>query len=339
MRFKYGENKRNMARLILGSSIVLFIVILVGSAVVVRKSYEANLKPVSSNTKSQVFTVQSGSTTGEIADALKSKNLIRSDWAFEWYVRNHQLREQLKTGTYIFNEAQSVDQIVEILVKGKVATDLATILPGKRLEQVKEGLVKAGFTAEAVTAGLEPSQYASHPALTDKPKEASLEGYLYPESFQKTADTKVSDIIKLSLDEMQLRLTPDIRQAISVRGLTLHQGIILASLVEQEVSKPQDRPQVGQVFLKRYRSGQKLESNATDNYAKIDPLYDSYKNVGLPPGPIGNVSGGSLQAIAFPAETDWNYFVSGDDGITHFSKTLAEHEALAQKYCTKLCGR
>lgn len=337
MKFSNSRGKHGRAKIIAITLVALFVLILISGAIVVRKSYEDNLKPVSNSEKTQIVTIQPGSTTGEIADLLKSKGIIRSDWAFEWYVRNHQLREELKAGTYILSESDSIPDIIKVLVEGKVATDLVTIVPGKRLDEVRAAFIKSGFAPEVVDKALEPTQYAGHPALTDKPTAANLEGYLYPESFQKTADTLLEDIIKLSLDEMNLRLTPDIRQAISKQGLTLHQGIIMASLVEQEVSSHKDRPQVAQVFLKRYREGQRLESNATDNYAKINPDYDSYKINGLPPGPIGAVTENSLDSVAFPAQTDWVYFVSGDDGVTHFSKTLEEHQELTRKYCTKLC--
>jgi UPF0755 protein len=314
-------------------------VILVGSAAIVRKSYNDNLKPLSSSDKSVVLTVEPGSVPSEIADGLKSKEVIKSDWAFEWYIRNHNLRDQLKAGTYVFKPNMSIPEIAEIITGGKVASDLVTILPGKRLEQIKQGFTEAGFSQDEVETALDPKNYSGHPALTDKPKNASLEGYLYPESFQKTAETKLSEIIKLSLDEMQDRLTPEIRQAYSQKGLNLHEAVTLASIVEQEVSNEADRATVAQVFLKRFDEGIRLQSDATNAYAKINPAYDSYKVEGLPPGPIGNISEDTLQALAYPSQTDWLYFVSGDDGKTHFSKTLEEHEANIEKYCTTLCGR
>ena len=324
-------------------------VLLVAGVVLVRKTYTDNLRPVSGERKTHIITVEPGSTTEAIADTLKSKGAIRSDWAFEWYVRNHQLRDQLKAGTYAVYESQSVPEIVDVIVDGKTATDLVTILPGKRLAQIRDSLIKSGFSNEDVDSALEPGQYAGHPALTDKPENASLEGYLYPESFQKSNETTAKQIIKLSLDEMQLRLTPELRQSISQQGLTLHQAIILASIVQQEVSNPSDRAQAAQVFLKRYRSDIALGSDPTAFYGAIrdgkEPsvLYDSDYNTrtrkGLPPGPIGNVTEESLSSLAFPAQTDWLYFVSGDDGKTHFSKTLEEHEQLTKKYCTKLCSQ
>lgn len=339
MKFTHHRGGRSNVKIIATIAVVVFLLFIVIGAYAVRKTYQENLKPLSNESKTHVVTIEPGSTTGEIADTLKSKGVIKSDWAFEWYVRNAQLRDDLKAGTYVVNQNQSVEDIVDVLVSGKVATDLVTILPGKRLDEIKASFIKAGYTTEEVDAALEPSQYQSHPALTDKPKDASLEGYLYPETFQKTADTSLKDIIKLSLDELQVRLTPDVRQSIAKQGLTLHQGITLASIIEGEVTSPEDRAQASQVFQKRLREGIKLQSNATDDYAKIDPAYDTYKIDGLPPGPVSNFSESAIQAVAFPAQTDWLYFVSGDDKRTHFSKTLKEHEENIQKYCTTACGR
>lgn len=331
-----------------GVIVVVLAILLLVSAFVVRQAYQENLKPLSSDKKSKVVTIEPGSTTATIADNLKAKGVIKSDWAFEWYVRNHELRDDLKAGTYLLSPSQDVADIVSALVEGKVATDLLTILPAQRLSQIKEEFIKEGFSEAIVDKALEPTQYNNHPALRDKPKEASLEGYLYPESFQKTADTNLTDIIRLSLDEMDRRLTPEIRQAVSKQGLTVHQAIILASIVENEVSHHEDRAQAAQVFLKRYKEDISLGSDPTAFYGAIikdkepsvnyDSPYNTRLHKGLPPGPISNVSESSLGAIAFPAQTDWLFFVSGDDGNTYFSKTLEEHEALTEKYCKKLCN-
>ena len=314
-------------------------VIIFGGAGMVRKAYSDNLKPRDSSDNSKIIiTIEPGSVPSEIARTLESKGVIRSDWALEWYVRNNNFRDELKAGTYIFMPSQSVQQIVEKIISGDVAKDLVTILPGKRLDEIKQGLVEAGFRKRDVDTALNPAQYRSHPALSDLPKGATLEGYLYPESFQKVSNTTAGEIIEKSLNEMARYLTPEVRRGFSQQKLNVHQAVILASLIELEVSREEDKALVAQVFLKRYREGIKLQSNATDKYAKLNPDYNTYKIDGLPPGPISNVSESSLLAVAFPAQTDWSYFVSGDDGRTHFSKTLAEHEALTKKYCTKLCN-
>lgn len=339
----------NRRKKVVLSVMVIAAIVIVGSATIVRVAYQNNLKPLSSSKIGIAVTINSGTTPDETAKLLKDKGVIRSDWAMVWYMRNHNLSDSLQAGTYLFHPSQSVPDIVAQITEGKVATDLVTILPGRTLKEIRSDLIKDGFKATDVDKALDPSQYSSNPALADKPDGASLEGYLYPESFQKTADTSAKQIIEQSLDEMATHLTPEIRAAFNKHGLTVHQGIILASIVEQEVNTDSDRAQAAQVFYKRISIDMPLGSDVTAMYGAVlagepasDLSYDSPYNTrihkGLPAGPISNVSDSSLKAAAYPANTDWLYFVSGDDGKTYFSKTLAEHEALIQKYCKKLCS-
>lgn len=313
----------------------------------VRKTYLQYLQPVNSSTESKHVTIAPGSTVKEIAEQLKSAGLIRDTWVFEWYVRNQDLRDKLQAGTYSLRPNMSVPEIVDIIANGKVAIDLVTILPGQRLDQIAAGLQKAGFTKEQVTAGLNPKLYENHPALVDKPEGASLEGYLYPESFQKTATTSVETIVRASLDEMQKRLTPTTRKGITKQGLTVYEGIILASIIDKEVSSAKDKPTVAQVFLKRNRIGMQLGSDVTAFYGAylagaeptvfFDSPYNTRLYAGFPPGPISNVSQSALEAIVNPSNTDYLYFVAGDDGVTYFSHTVEEHERLTREHCKKLC--
>lgn len=329
--------------------VIVAVVVLLAGVGFIRHNYYENLKPVSTSQQSKLVTVESGDTAAQIAISLKKAGVIRQTWAFEWYVRNHNLRDKLQAGSYYIKPSQDVTEIADILTKGKVATDLFTILPGKRIDQIKAAMVNAGFDPNEVEQAFNPDQYKNHPALVDKPAGASLEGYLYPESFQKHADTKPSTIITASLDEMQKRLTPDVRAAFTHEGLTVHQGVILASIVEQEVSNSADRPTVAQVFLKRLQDNMQLGSDVTAFYGAIiagkspsvsyDSPYNTRIHNGLPPGPISNVTASSLQAVANPSATDYVYFVAGDDGKTYFSHTLAEHEALTKEHCKKLCNQ
>lgn len=154
---------------------------------------------------------------------------------------------------------------------------------------------------------------------------------MYPDSFQKLSDTPAETIIRQSLDEMDEHLSPDVQKGFAAQGLSVYQGIVLASIVEKEVPHDNDRPIVAQVFLKRLRENIKLESDATS------PYFNTYNKAGLPPMPISNVTVSSLRAVAYPANTNYLFFVSGDDGATHFSYTKAEHEEATRKYCTELC--
>jgi UPF0755 protein len=325
-------------------------VLMLAGMIVVRHVYFQNLRPVSSDTTTRYITIAAGSSVDEIATQLQQAGLIRSSKVFDAYVRSRNYREKLQAGTYSLKKSESVQQIVDKLVHGKVASDLVTILPGKRLDEIRQAFIKAGFPTAAVDAALNADEYrTTYPALADNPTGASLEGFLYPDSFQKTATTDPKVIVGASLDEMQEHLTTDIRRGFAAQGLTVYQGVILASIVEQEVPKQTDRNQAAQVFLTRLRSDMMLGSDVTARYGAIhagvtpsldyDSPYNTLLHKGFPPGPISNVSDGALKAVAHPANTDWLYFVAGDDGTTYFSKTLEEHEALTQKYCHKLCGQ
>lgn len=313
-------------------------------------AYSAAIKPVNGKNEAvQTVTIESGATLGEIANQLKAAGLIREPWAFQWYASRHGVRNALQAGTYSFSPNQSTAQIIAQLSHGKVKTDLVTVIPGQRIDQVRATLINYGFQESDVDAALNPAHYRGHMALDGKPESASLEGLIFPESYQRDVNTTAQQIVTRALDEMGKAITPDLQYAFAAEGLTTYQAIIVASIVEKEVSHPADRAQAAQVFLKRLGIGMQLGSDVTAFYGThlvgvapsvtYDTPYNTRIHGGLPPTPISNVSVGSLEAVAHPADTDWLYFVAGDDGTTYFAKTAAEHEANVAKYCTTLCGR
>lgn len=321
---------------------------LLASVIMVRSVYYQRLKPVSDSQEVVIVTVEKGAPATEISDLLQSKGLIRSSTIFQWYIRTNNVRDKLQAGTYALRPSMSVNEIVDVLVQGSIKSDLITILPGQRLDQVRQTFINAGFEPTAVDKALDASLYAGHPALADKPAAAGLEGFLYPDSYQKDDNTDPSTVVLESLDEMAGHLTPGIRAAFASHGLSVFQGVTLASVLEEEVSNQQDRTQAAQVFLKRLQIDMFMGSDVTAFYGaiiqgvepdtRVDTPYNTLIHKGLPPGPIANVSETSLQAVAGPAATDWLYFVTGDDGTTHFSKSLQDHEALIKQYCRKNCA-
>lgn len=295
--------------------------------------YTTSLRPPQGVGGSDIATVTitEGMNETEVANLLETEGLIRSARAYGLYVRLHDKVGQTQSGTYKLARNLPVAEIVKRLTTGEVVVGLVTILPARSLAQIRQDFADHGYSQTEIDEALDPSSYTGHPALAGLPQGASLEGYLYPESFQVTSATKLQEVVSLSLDHMAEVLTPQLKTAFAQRGLSLHQAVTLASIVEREVSSknPDDRPRVAQVFLSRLEQGMALQSNATDGY----PVeYDTYSIQGLPPGPISNVSESSLQAVASPAETDFLYFVSGRDCVTRFSHTVAEHEALIGQY-------
>ncbi len=347
MKYTTKTRKRKWLRIAIISAVVLLIVG-AGGIFGVRKYYDENLKAVSSDQTLIEVTIPSGATLPEISEILKDKGLIRNKRIFEGYVRNNGASEDIKAGTYELSPAYTVPEIVSIITEGKIASNLITILPGMRIDQIKKLFISSGYTEAEVNEALDPTQYADHPALVDKPASASLEGYLYPESFQHTSNTSASDIVKASLDEMSQRLTPEVRSGFATQNLSVYQGIVLASIIDQEVSNLEDKPTVAQVFLRRMREGKGLESDVTAFYGALldgqpasvsyQSPYNTYFIKGVPPTPISNVTEADLKAVVNPSKTNYLYFVAGDDGKTYFSSTLAEHEALTAAHCKALCG-
>jgi UPF0755 protein len=329
--------------------LVGLIIILVAGAVLARHVYYLQLRPISSNQQTQIFTVESGSSVKDIAQNLQKAQLIRSAWALELYAHSKDLNSQVKAGTYALSPSQGTAFVMKTLTTGEVATRLVTILPGRRIDQVRADLINSGFKPTDVDNALNPDQYADLPALAFKPADVNtLEGLLWPDSFQKDPSTDPSVIIRESLTEMGQHLTSNVQAAFAGEGLTTYQGVTLASIVIQEVNKPSDQTQAAQVFLSRLKSGMDLGSDVTANYGAIaagktpnlnyDSPYNTRLHPGLPPTPISTVSVSALNAAAHPAATNWLYFVTGDNGTTYFSTNFQDHQAQAAQYCHKLCS-
>lgn len=329
----------------IGVAIVL--VLLITSIVGVRAWYNHNLSPVSSSATTAYFTVSSGSSVHQIATDLSNSRLVRSQQAFETYVISNGFLNKLQAGTYSLSPSMSVKTIVHKMVSGDVAKNLLTILPGKRLDQIKQAFQKSGYSPIEVDAAFDAKNYANHPALAGLPQGASLEGYLYPDSFQKQSDTPATVIIRESLDEMQKRLTDGVKKGFAVHGLSIHQGITLASIIVREADKAADQQTVAQVLLTRLSRNMALQSDVTAFYASdiagtphdlaIDSPYNTYLHTGLPPGPISSVTKDALWAAGHPTNTDYLFYLAGDDGKVHFSHTQEEHQMAIEKYCKKAC--
>ena len=312
-------------------------------------TYQSLLKPIDTNNDSPVVvTIDQGLNDSQIGELLQKRGLIKSSLAYQIFIRLGSKKGSVQAGSYTLSKSMDVRRIIDKLSSGEVTVELLTILPGKRIDELKQTFIDAGYTEDEVETALDPTQYAEHPALRDKEPTASLEGYLYPESFQRTASTPLSVIITASLDQMALQLDDTLQKKLFEKGLSLREAIILASIVEKEVSNPTDKPTVAQVFLSRYSLGMLLGSDVTAYYGatisglpravSTDTPYNTRLYAGLPPGPISNFSASSLDAIANPSNTDYLYFVAGDDGVTYFSHTLEEHEALTQAHCKVLCA-
>lgn len=328
---------------------LLFFGLLVTLALVLRW-YNSNLKPVDRNRQEeQSFIVVKGMTWDEAAAKLEEKGLIRDAAALRWHIRLNNV-SNLQAGTFKLSPSDYAGEIVEILSSGLPSNVEVTVRPARSLFQLRQDLIEQGFKAIDVDTALQIENYADHDLVRNViPRGSTLEGYIAPETFavdQLNLDSAQS-VIRRSLDTFSNQLTPEIRAGIRENFDSIHEGIIVASIVEKEVDQPQYSDKVAQVFIERYRQGQRLGSDVTFIYVADkenrpprvdDPSpYNTRLHAGLPPGPISNVSRVSLQAVAFPAETDYLFFLVGDDGTMYFNRTYEGHLADREKYCIEAC--
>lgn len=308
--------------------------------------YQASLQPLGGESRHVRITILPGETADTITQQLVDEKLIKSRLAFSIYLHLSGKKDKLQAGHYAFSSEQTVEEIVDSLVGGKVDAYNVTILPGKTLAQIKEGLIKDGFSEAEIDEAF--AKTYDHPVLADKPAETSLEGYIYPETYQIDANTTVEQLIKRSFDEFLKRIhEKDLVAGLKAQGLNLYQGVNMASIVEREVSKPEDRAKVAQVFLKRFRMGMALGSDPTYMYGakllgkepsiNLESPYNTRKYPGLPPSAIANFNVAVLSAVAHPASGEYVYFVAGDDGTVHYSHTEEEHLQKVSQYCHQLC--
>jgi UPF0755 protein len=296
-------------------------------------NYMLNKTPGAAVTKT--VEIRPGSTAGEIGDLLEAEGVIADRWAFVAYVRLNKLEGELKAGRYELSSEMTVPEIAELVAAGEVALTKFTVPEGYRLTEIADAAEAAGLcSAEGFLAACDAGDPKGR-----VPGGVSLEGYLFPDTYMFDSATAPNEVVAVMLDRFFEVMTDEDMERIGAGGRTLHEVVILASLVEREALVDDERPLVAAVFTNRLEKGMTLGSCATVIYAmgyvperitiqdlKIDSPYNTYVNPGLPPGPICSPGEASLRAAIEPADVDYLYFVSNGDGTHTFTTTYAEHE-------------
>ncbi len=353
---KKGWSWRRWSLLALGIVLLLSLITAIGGYM----WYQSALAPVSSdkNADRVRLTIETGSTPSQIGDLLMDKKLIRSKQAFDFYTRLTGTQNNLQAGAYRLSPAESTPDIVKHLVSGNVDEITITFYPGATLEDntdradskkvdVTTILRRAGYSDAEIATGLKKSY--NHPVFSGKPTSADLEGYVYGETYNFATSATVEDILTRTFDELYKVVQDNkLEAAYKAQGLTLYEGITLASIIQREVPAADDQKQVAQVFLKRYREGTVLGSDITAYYGAdklgvartvaVDTPYNTRLHAGLPPTPIAAPGLSALLAVANPAEGDYLYFLSGDDEVTYFARTNEQHEANIKAHCAVKCA-
>lgn len=317
----------------------------------------ALLLPVDANASDQTVLVEipSGANTAQIASILKEAGIIHNSLLFRFYTRWYGLDERFIAGRYQLNPAMSLEGVAALIVSGEVyrETNWFTIPEGFTAEQIAARLSEQGLVDEALFLEL-----ASRPSATiaagfaflqeidsDQVKYL-LEGYLFPDTYEIPAGATEEEIVFLMLKQMDTVFTDQYKQRAQELGMSMHQVLTLASIIEREGRVEQERPLIAGVFHNRLAMNHPLESCATIQYilGEVKPVllyedlripspYNTYQNPGLPPGPIAAPGAASIHAALYPEETDYFFFVYKEDssGEHYFSRTLSEHEAYARR--------
>jgi UPF0755 protein len=311
------------------------------------------------STESVIITVPPGTSVQRVAGDLKAKGLIRSDLAFRLLARLRGATVQV--GEYDLNAGLSSAAILRKLASGDVINYSFTVPEGYTVRQIGALLEQKGYINrerwDALVYG-QTDAFAAYdflPAKAPSPgpgapkgfRVSRLEGFLFPDTYQFVRGMTEEQLLKQMLDRFTALFTPAMVEQAKASGRSVLDVVKLASIVEREAQVDAERPVIAGVFTNRLRIGMSLGSCATVNYLlerprdillltdlEINSPYNTYRNLGLPPGPIANPGIKSLEAALQPGTTEYLYFVSKFDGTHAFAKTLAEHEANSRKYAS-----
>ncbi len=307
------------------------------------------------------FTISPGETAVTIANNLAAADLLNDPGLFINYAHFYGLDSRLAAGDFTLPPQLTIPELAVALTEAMGRDIELRFIEGLRAEEM------ANYLAVTRPAQIDPDEFLAivrrerpfdltpYAFLSGLPDDASLEGFLFPDSYRVPLDADAAYLIDLMLTTFDERVTPTMRQAYGVQGLSILQAVTLASIVQREAVLAAERPLIAGVFLNRLAINMNLSADPTVQYAlgfqpdsqswwkvplflsdlEVDSPYNTYLYPGLPPGPIANPSLGSLEAVASPTASGFYFFVVDCDSDTAgshvFSVTFEEHLAHAQK--------
>ncbi len=322
-------------------------------------------RPHSVDSRAIRFEIIPGATARGIAEQLATAGLIGDATLFEAYVRVQGIAQRLEAGTFYLRPNMTPVEIAEALQNSRASSTRLTIPEGWRLEQIADYLAEKGILTDgdeyrqrALAGDLTGLDVSRYPFLNTRPAGTSLEGYLFPSTFELPVEgTTAVDLLTRQLDAFLAQVVP-VYEAALAQGdtdLDLYAALTLASIVEREAVLPEERPAIAAVYLNRLAAGIKLDADPTvqyamgyhpatgqwwktpvflEEYSGVVSPYNTYIYTGIPPGPIASPGLASIRAVLYPDEHDYIYFVATPDGSgAHiFAETYDEHLVNVQRY-------
>jgi UPF0755 protein len=325
---------------------VLLLLLLLAAAGAVAAVYLRARQPYRGYGGAEQFVdIPGGSGTRAIGERLVAAGVVRDPLTFRFALWMSGHARVLKAGEYRFEQPMTPLDVIGKLARGDVYVVNVTFPEGLTIEEMSAIFASHGLGP--ASAFVDAANDVSLIRAID-PAARNLEGYLFPDTYPLPRRADAARLIRAMVQGFERVLTPALRSAVEARGLSIHQAVTLASIVEKESARTDERPIVAGVYLNRFRIGMALQCDPTVIYAlkragtytgnlrhddlAFDSPYNTYRYPGLPPGPIASPGKASLEATVHPAEIEYLYFVSRNDGSHEFARTLEEHNRNVQKY-------
>lgn len=340
--------------------VAIALVLILGIVGLIGYNYvKSALKPVDPDaTKTIAVEVPIGSGLSSISTLLEEKGLIKDARVFKYYAK-FKNESQFQAGKYDLSQSMTLDELIKSLKTGKVYRTpvfAMTIPEGLTLEQIgnivekKTPYTQKEFMDLVTSDTFVQQMKAKYPELVTDAVLADnirydLEGYLFPATYSYFEEKPTLESIVDEMVGAMDKVVKNYSDALTEKQMSVHQLITFASLLEEEATAQTDRETIASVFYNRINQGMPLQTDPTVLYAlgshkdrvlykdlEVDNAYNTYKNKGLPPGPIAGAGKTSIEAVLNPSETDYLFFLADKQGVNHFSKTYDEHLQKEQKY-------
>lgn len=298
--------------------------------------------PSGFETKDTLVMVMPGQKLKTTSNILYQNRIIRKPLYFYIYARVTGYGMHIKAGEYLLSASMTPVQILNVLASGRVYLHKITIPEGYNLKEIADVFAESGLMEKSLFLKA-AKNFKLDPSL--KTEADSLEGYLFPDTYYFPKGISAEKIIATMINQFKQVVTPEMIQQAHKEGLSLHQAVTLASIIEKETGSENERSIISSVFHNRLKRGMRLESdptviygienfdgNITRKHLSTPTPYNTYTRHGLPPGPIASPGAKSLMAAVYPAQTDYLFFVSRKDKTHKFSRTFGEHSDAVRKY-------
>ncbi len=347
-----SSNLTQTPRRVRRSATLLVILLLLALTILAGVLYTLQLlAPVSGNKNARqvLVTIPPGRTARQIGDILYKKGLVRRPLSFVFASRLGGLSGQMRAGRYELSPAMPPRQIAALMALGETAENVVTIPEGYTVRQIARRLAEQKLVDEAQFLTLAQTQGKTFKVKGWTPPNATLEGYLFPDTYTIPKGATARDILTQMLENFHARVVVPDGAAAAKRPGGLPAVVTLASLVEREAEVDPDRPLIAAVYWNRLKIGMRLQCDATVQYAlpdhrtrlyyvdyRVDSPYNTYRHKGLPPTPIACPGLPSLEAALHPAAASYLFYVAGPNGRHVFSTTFAQHQqAVARRQAAR----